>query len=115
MLESDLLQEAIAFWGKYQIDMIIEETSELMVEMNQLNKLIVKLRRKSNNSEIQPHELMDNNDFRVISAKIAEEMTDVIVVLSQFHSDFEAKMKSVKKIKLKKLEDNLMKSREEVK
>jgi hypothetical protein len=92
-----LYQKALTLWGKYsQMDMILEESSELIVECGKLIRNIVKLSRTKSKKQ-QAAQIM------LIEAEIA----DLEIMLEQAHLIFDGKF--IDKIKEEKL--NRLKSR----
>lgn len=99
-------------WGKFQIDMLVEETSELMIELNKLNKLISKLRRS--NPDLTPFDLINQllnqyyeTGYESLRQRIIDELADTIIMLSQFYPNFQNDLESWKKYKLERLEERI--------
>jgi len=98
MSSNNLYKNAIKSWGKKaQIDMVIEESSELITELGKLIKNLMKLNRCKNDRQYATTKIL-----------VEGEIADVEIMLSQMHLIFDDKMiNKIKKEKLKRLEKRL--------
>jgi len=92
MIPNNLYQKAIESWGKNaQIDMVIEESSELITELGKLIKNLMKLTRCKNDRQ-----------YKMTKILVEGEIADVEIMLNQMHLIFDNEM--INKIKKEKLE-----------
>lgn len=92
MNPNKLYQNAIKSWGKdAQINMIIEESSELITELSKLIKYLMKLSRTKNDRQ-----------YKMTKMLVEGEIADVEIMLEQMHFIFDNNM--INKIKAEKLE-----------
>ncbi len=92
--DKHLYEQALNKYGREkQIKQLVEENSELITELSELNKSIMK---------------HDKVDFDMIF-RIAEEMADVTIMLNQFDDRFSRAFKTYKEMKLKRLDKRLRK------
>lgn len=92
---NDICERAVKTWGvKAQEDMMIEESSELIIELSKLVKAILKLRRKH-----------DDAMTEILLYNIISEMVDVKLMLIQMETIFVSDEAS------RKLYDILMKTK----
>lgn len=108
----EIFDKCIKYWKEKQIDMILEESSELMKEMNELNILIMKFKRRMEDTTAEQlrtlliREYETGNDYSIIQ-RIINELADYSIMLSQFFPEFEEKLFSMKKFKLQRLSDKI--------
>lgn len=92
MKTNELYQNALKFWGKdAQINMVIEESSELITELGKLIKYLMKLTRTKNDRQ-----------YNMTKILVEEEIADVEIMLEQMHLIFDDA--TINKIKAEKLE-----------
>ena len=109
-----LFKKCFKYWGNAQIDMILEESAELMSEINKLNHFILKYKRENKN--ISPNQLITilSRDYQTLPddsfmANIINELADYHIMLSQFFPRFEEKLFEMKKFKITRLVERLNK------
>lgn len=91
-------KKAIELWGKEaQVNMMIEESSELITELGKLIKYLQKLKRCKNDKQY------------AMTKMLAEaEMADVEIMLEQMHYIFDGKeINRIKRQKIERLEEML--------
>ena len=108
--ELALYEKAIEKYPQYQVNMIVEESSELIIALGELNHYLMKLNRKSDTGVTAPEFLMEQNKFLDLTDHVAEELADVFIMLSQFDRSFQKLFKDWIKTKLERLEKRINKS-----
>lgn len=92
MNPNELYKKAVGIWGKdFEINMVIEETSELITELSKLIKHLMKLSRCKNDRQ-----------YKMTKMLAEGEIADVEIMLEQMHFIFDDNM--INKIKAEKLE-----------
>ncbi|MHA2119611.1 MAG: hypothetical protein ACW990_00255 [Promethearchaeota archaeon] len=108
--ELALYDKAIEKYPQYQVNMIVEESSELIEALSTLNQYLMKLNRKSDTGITAPQFLMEQNKFLDITDQVAEEFADVFIMLSQFDRSFQNLFKNWVKTKLERLGKRMKKT-----
>lgn len=98
MEKNEIYKKCINLWGKdAQINMVIEESSELITELSKLIKYLMKLTRCKNDRQ-----------YAMTKILIEGEIADVEIMLNQMHLIFDDEMiNKIKKEKLQRLEKRL--------
>lgn len=85
----EILGNALTLWKERQTNIFVEESSELIIELSAINKIISKANRNSDSGLADPYALIKNIEFQKQIGLIMDELADVIVVCSQFQKYFE--------------------------
>lgn len=98
--ERSLYVKAIKYWQNHQVNMAVEEAAELIANLALLIQRVMKLNRESDSGITTPEDVKNDIFFMDMMDKVAEEMADSFITLSQFDDTFEALFKKWKHKKL---------------
>lgn len=110
-----LYRNVLEKWEEYQIEMILEESNELIVQLASNNIMISKMRREKEKG-IQLHYLELLNEYlhkpKQVD-KLADELADTIIMFDEFNPEFMEKVVARIFYKLNRLEKRVQKHNKE--